>query len=275
MLIAQISDLHFLRKGVLAFGKLDTHAFTARCIEAIRAMNPAPNAILITGDLTSDGDLATYHALAAMLRVFEQPCFPIPGNHDDRELIRLAFPEIAALSPSGRLCYAIDQGPVRIIALDSSIDGKPYGELGEAQRRWLSATLDLQRHKPTLVMLHHPPFKTGIGHMDRSMLRDSEAFASIVSSHPNVERVLCGHVHRAVQIRFAGTIGQIAPGAAHQVKLVLDEGWGSWTTEPPSFLLHHWRDNDGLVTHQVPIDDFLTEGDFGDPHTGTPIEDSA
>ncbi len=272
MLLAQISDLHFLRKGVLAFGKLDVHAYTHRCIEAVRATRPSPDAILITGDLTNDGDRQTYHALADLLSAFEQPCFPVPGNHDDRELIRAAFPEIAELSPSGKLCYAIDQGPLRIIALDSSVDGKPYGELGEAQRDWLSETLDRQRNKPTLVMLHHPPFKTGIGHMDWSMLKDAQALASIIHAHPNVERVLCGHVHRAVQTRFAGTIGQIAPGTAHQVKLVFDEGMGPWTTEPPGFLLHHWQESDGLVTHEVPIGDFIPEGAFGDPPSGEPAD---
>ena len=80
-----------------------------------------------------------------------------------------------ALSPAGPLCYAIENWPVRIIALDSSVDGKSYGRLGEEQLVWLSTTLEADRRKPTLVMLHHPPFKTGIGHMDWSMLRDSEA----------------------------------------------------------------------------------------------------
>ena len=160
---------------------------------------------------------------------------------------------------------------MRILALDSSVDGKPYGRLGEAQLDWLSATLDADRNKPTLVMLHHPPFKTGIGHMDWSMLHDSGALADVIRGHPQVERVLAGHVHRAVQTRFAGTIAQIAPGTAHQVKLVLGEGRGPWVMEPPGFLLHHWNAGDGLVTHELPIGRFGPEGGFQDPHIGAPI----
>ena len=119
-------------------------------------------------------------------------------------------------------------------------------------------------------MLHHPPFRTGIGHMDWSMLRDSEALGSVIRRHPQVERVLCGHVHRAVQTRFAGTIAQIPPGTAHQVKLTLGAGRGPWAMEPPGFLLHRWCAEDGLVTHEVPIGSFGPEGGFRDPHAGEP-----
>ncbi len=273
MHIVHISDLHFLRKGVLSFGKVDTHAHLERCIEAIHAFEPAPDIVLITGDLTNDGDLQTYRALSARLDELCQPYYPIPGNHDDRELIRAAFPAINQLSPAGPLHYAIEDWPVRILALDSSVDGKPYGRLGEAQLDWLSRTLVADRNKPTLVMLHHPPFKTGIGHMDWSMLRDGEALGAIVQGHPQVERILCGHVHRAIQTRFAGTIAQIPPGIAHQVKLTLGEGRGPWNMEPPSFLLHRWNEESGLVTHQVSIGDFEPEGGFGDPHSGEPMDD--
>ena len=272
MHIVHISDLHFLCKGVLSFGKVDTHAHLERCIKSIMAFEPSPDIVLITGDLTNDGDLPTYRVLAEKLGDLRQPYYLIPGNHDDRELIRAAFPAINQLSPAGPLHYSIENWPVRIIALDSSVDGKPYGSLGEAQLDWLSRTLDADRNKPTLVMLHHPPFKTGIGHMDWSMLQDGEGLGAVISDHPQVERVLSGHVHRAVQTRFAGTIAQIAPSIAHQVKLTLREGRGPWIMEPPGFLLHQWNTEGGLTTHELSIGNFEPEGDFGSPHTGEPVD---
>jgi len=272
MLIVHLSDAHFLRKGVLSFGKVDTHGHMNRCIATIAAMRPVPDAVLFTGDLTNDGDLQAYQTLAAMLDALGLPIYVIPGNHDDRDLIRMAFPSNKMRSASGPLCYVVDDHPVRIVALDSSVDGKPYGQLGDGQLAWLAATLAAERIKPTLVMLHHPPFKTGIGHMDWSMLRDSAALAAIIRHHPQVERVLCGHVHRAVQTRFAGTIAQIPPGVAHQVKLTLDEGRGPWIMEPPGFLVHRWSQDDGVVTHQIPIGTFEPEGGFADPSTGVPVD---
>src|SRR5208283_2307000 len=53
--------------------------------------------------------------------------------------------------------------------------------------------------------MHHPPFATGIAHMDRYGLRDAAAFAEIVSLNQQIERILCGHLHRAIDRRFAGT----------------------------------------------------------------------
>ncbi len=267
MLLVQISDLHYLKKGVLSFGKVDTHAYLERCIKQISALDPEPDGILITGDLTNDGDLEAYQALADMLAALQLPLYPIPGNHDDRELIRKAFPAIDALSPTGPLCYAIEHFPVRILALDSSVDGDVRGYLGAAQLSWLNERLEEDSEKPAVVMLHHPPFKTGIGHMDYSMLGDAEQLASVIEAHPQVERVLCGHVHRAIQTRFAGTIAQIPPGTAHQVKLVLGQERGPWNLEPPALLLHAWQWDGGLITHQLTIGDFGPEGSFRDPHT--------
>lgn len=271
MLFVQISDLHYLRQGVLSFGEVDTHAHTERCIAQIKTLSPAPDAVLITGDLTNDGDLQTYQSLAALLATLDLPLYPIPGNHDDRDLIREAFPAIERLSPMGPLFYAIEHFPIRVLALDSSVDGDPRGYLGAIQLEWLAAILEEQPEKPAIVMLHHPPFKTGIGHMDYSMLGDADDLASVIQAHPQVERVLCGHVHRAVQTRFAGTIAQIPPGVAHQVKLILGEGRGPWNMEPPAFLLHYWQDELGLVTHQLPIGQFEPEGRFDAPSVGSPI----
>ena len=56
MLIAQMSDLHFLPRGMLAFGKVDTADCLERGIAHLNALDPAPDVVLITGDLTSDGD---------------------------------------------------------------------------------------------------------------------------------------------------------------------------------------------------------------------------
>jgi 3',5'-cyclic AMP phosphodiesterase CpdA len=59
--------------------------------------------------------------------------------------------------------------------------------------------------------MRHPPFATGIAHMDRYGLRDIAAFAEIVSRNRQIERILCGHLHRAIDRRFAGTVAGTAP----------------------------------------------------------------
>ena len=63
MLIAQISDLHFLPKGVLAFGRVDVASCLERAIDHLNTLRPRPDAVLITGDLTNDGDAAVWGVL--------------------------------------------------------------------------------------------------------------------------------------------------------------------------------------------------------------------
>jgi 3',5'-cyclic AMP phosphodiesterase CpdA len=269
MLIAQISDFHFLPKGTLAFGRVDVAGCLERAIDHLNALQPQPDAVLITGDLTNDGDAAVWAELMAMLGRLDAPIYPLPGNHDDRELMRAAFAHLDLFPAEGPLCCYVGLGPVRLIGLDSLIPGDPAGRLGPEQLAWLDARLHEQPEKPTLVALHHPPFRTGIDHMDAMMLEDGAALAAVIGRHPQVERVLCGHVHRSMQCRFAGTLGQIAPGTAHAVQLALAGQPSRWVMEPPGVLLHQWRDGRGLVSHLDFIGDFEV-GEFSDQHTQAP-----
>jgi 3',5'-cyclic AMP phosphodiesterase CpdA len=269
MLIAQISDLHFLPKGTLAFGRVDVAGCLERAIDHLNALQPRPDAVLITGDLTNDGDAAVWAELMAALGRLEAPIRPLPGNHDDRELMRGACAHLGLFAPEGPLRFAADLGPLRLIGLDSLIPGDPAGRLGPEQLAWLDARLAEAPQQPALVALHHPPFATGIDHMDAMMLEDGEALAEVIGRHPQVARVLCGHVHRAVQCAFAGTVGLIAPGTAHAVQLALAGEPSRWIMEPPGVLLHQWRDAQGLVSHVDFIGAFEV-GRFSDDHTQAP-----
>jgi 3',5'-cyclic-AMP phosphodiesterase len=263
MLIAQISDLHFLPEGTLAFGRVDTAGCLARAIAHLNALDPAPDTVLITGDLTNDGDAAVWAALMDRLAGLHAPVCAVPGNHDGRELMRHAFAHLELFPEDGPLRFAIDLGPLRLIGLDSLLEGEPGGRLGPEQIAWLDARLAQAREKPAMVALHHPPFRTGIDHMDDMMLEDGDALAEVIGRHPQVVRVLCGHVHRSAQCLWAGTLAQICPNVAHAVQLTLSGAPARWIMEPPALLLHEWRDGQGLVSHVDFIGEFEV-GEFGD-----------
>jgi Icc protein len=265
MLIAQLSDPHFVPHNVLLFGRLDTAGYLER---AVAHLNGFPlDAVLITGDLTNDGDQEVYAAFAAIVGELRAPFFVLAGNHDDRELMRERFGADGYLPDRGPLCYVIERFPVRLIALDTLVPGKPWGQLGADQIAWLDGRLGELPDKPTLVALHHPPFCTGIGHLDRSMLRDAEQVAAVIARHPQVERVLCGHVHRPIQSRFAGTLAQTAPSCAHQSELAFGDPPAGWIAEPPGVLLHWWQPAAGLASHLSVIGQYGPTGRFGDPST--------
>ena len=184
MLLAQISDLHFLPHGTLAFGRVDVAGCLERAIDHLAALQPRPDAVLITGDLTNDGDAAVWAELTGVLARLDAPVYPLPGNHDDRELMRSAFAHLDLFPAQGPLCFAVELGPLRLIGLDSLVPGDPAGELGAEQLAWLDARLGEAPQTPTLVALHHPPFRTGIDHMDAMMLTDGAALAAVIGRHP-------------------------------------------------------------------------------------------
>jgi 3',5'-cyclic AMP phosphodiesterase CpdA len=235
----------------------------------VNALVPLPDLVVITGDLTSDGDDRVYAALVAELARLEAPYCPLVGNHDPREPMRRAFDFLDCIPSRGRICYTVDDFPIRLVALDSLVEGRPSGTLGAEQLAWLDKRLAERPKKPTLVALHHPPFLTGIDHMDYSMLRDDEELAAVIAKHPQVERVICGHIHRPVQQRFAGTIAQVAPGIAHQTALVLGQGRGPWICEPPGVLLHTWNGS-RVVSHHSMIGSYGPTGRFSEPHQAAP-----
>ncbi|MEQ9643807.1 MAG: phosphodiesterase [Alphaproteobacteria bacterium] len=248
MLIAQITDFHVTVAG----GRLDrqyaTAAHLARAVDHINQMEPRPDVILATGDLVDVGQRDEYARLRDLLAPLHMPVYLIPGNHDAREALLAAFADHAYLPDRGFVQYVIEDHPLRLVALDTLIPKSGSGELCEQRLDWLQATLAAAPDRPTVVFMHHPPFDSGIRKMDEPALIGRERFARIVAAAPQVERVLCGHLHRPVTQRFAGTVASVAPATAHQLELNLTNDELATVMEPPAVTLHHWSDG-ALVTH--------------------------
>ena len=256
-LLAQVTDMHIKAGGKLSYRVVDTEAALARCIDQIVKLPQTPDAVLFTGDLTDFGKAEEYANLARLLRPLAMPCYLMAGNHDDIVTMRAAFPSHAYMRQCEKLDYVIDDFPVRLVALDSSVPQKSPGYLATGQLQWLEETLAAAPYKPTIVALHHPPFWTGIGHMDQQPLTNPEDLEPVIRRHPQVERVLCGHLHRNIVQRFGGTIASTCPSPAHQVALDLaDDAASQFVMEPPGFMLHLWRKGRGLASHTVAIGKF-------------------
>jgi len=257
-LLAQVTDMHIKAGGRLSYRVVDTESALAACVAHLMGLAQAPDAVLLTGDLTDFGRAEEYENLARLLAPLPMPCFLMPGNHDDPEAMRAKFPAHAYLRQrTGKLDYVIDDFPVRIVALDSTIPRQSSGALTDTQLQWLDETLAAVPGKPTIVALHHPPFRTGIGHMDRMGLANPEALEAVVARHPQVERVLAGHLHRNIVKRFGGTLASTCPSPSHQVALDLaDDARSAFVMEPPGLQLHLWREGVGLVSHTAAIGQF-------------------
>jgi 3',5'-cyclic-AMP phosphodiesterase len=255
MIVAQLSDPHIVAPGAsprtpAGFGPVDTAAFLARAVAEVNRLDPLPDVVLLTGDLVDKGEPVEYEHLRSLLAPLAMPVFVIPGNHDARAPLRAAFGDDGYLPADGFIQYAVEDYDLRLVALDTLVPGKHHGELCSDRLAWLDRTLAAAPERPTLVFMHHPPFATGIAYMDKYGLEGADGLAAVIARHNQVERILCGHLHRAIDRRFAGTVAGTAPSTAHQIDLnLLPEAPLRFKFEPPGYQLHVWREGSGLVTH--------------------------
>jgi 3',5'-cyclic AMP phosphodiesterase CpdA len=258
MLIAHLSDPHVRPDGELYQGVVDSNAQFAAAIAQINAFAPRPDLVLLSGDLVDHGHAEEYDMLVRLLGPLEVPVLAIPGNHDEREAFRQAFAGQAWLPAQGPIDYAVgDRGPLRIVALDVTLPGQHHGAVSKEGAAWLDRMLAAEPSRPTIVMMHQPPFDTGIPYMDLYSCREGSRLSAVLARHPQVERLLCGHVHRVMQLRFGGTMLCTAPSTTTTIALRLQPAASPAShIEPPAMLLHHWRTGTGLVTHFVPIGTF-------------------
>ena len=255
--IVQLTDLHVRPEGVPAYRVAETNMLTERALRRVAALRPAPDVVIITGDLTDCGLASEYALLAGMLRrSLTMPVYVVPGNHDRRDVLLASLPGTRSME-GGFVQYAVDDLAVRLVMLDTVVPRAGHGELCQRRLDWLDRTLAEKPDTPTLIGMHHPPFRCGIAHMDAIALHEPERFIDVVARHHQVQRVVCGHHHRPVVAPLAQAIASIAPGVAHQVEFDLaPDAPAAFVMEPAAFEVHLWEQDTGFVTHTALIDAF-------------------
>jgi 3',5'-cyclic AMP phosphodiesterase CpdA len=259
MFIVQLSDCHIVDPGEPFADRVDSAAGLRDAVATIGRLPIRPDLVIGTGDLVNDGTASQYDHLAELLADLDVPFVPLPGNHDDRAELRRRYAVLPGGGPDEPLDFVIDEHPVRIVALDTTIPGRHDGRLTDAQCAWLDERLAAAPDHPTVVAQHHPPVSSGVVSMDESCGFDGgDREEVVIGRHPQVEALVSGHLHRSFQRRFAGTIAVTAPSTASQLALGIDGAPTRYTSEPTGFLLHHWRTGIGLTSHVVPVGAFAS-----------------
>jgi len=196
-------ETRFVHLTDLHFGHPDDphlHSDTAATMEAVmtelQRVDPKPDFILATGDLSNAGDAESYRMLAKALEPLDAPILYALGNHDTRE----GFYE-GMLGRTENLAAPYDHdaviAEVHIIVLDSTIPGAIGGGIEPAQFDWLEERLAAHPDLPKLIVSHHPPM---LGEEpDDTPWRalrfaDSRRLAEVLKGH-DVKGIMCGHIH--------------------------------------------------------------------------------
>src|SRR5215208_1978234 len=86
-LLVQLSDLHI--GGTWGGG--DPVASLAAAVATVRALDPAPDAVLVSGDLADNAADAEYELAIELLAPLGDAVHVLPGNHDDRDALHRHF----------------------------------------------------------------------------------------------------------------------------------------------------------------------------------------
>ncbi|MBB6730610.1 metallophosphoesterase family protein [Cohnella zeiphila] len=193
----QLSDIHVNapEKNNPMFG-VDMSAKLRAAFAEIRSMRTKPAFVLISGDLTQDGDADDYRHLRRLIdEEAERTGVPVHvglGNHDSRPAFREGY--LGEEPSEESYYYSFLEKSLRVVMLNSQIEGSHDGEIDAKQLAWLRDTLSEPAPEGTIVVLHHPVTATPNAMMDGHLLRNPADLKDAVHGQ-GVIGMLSGHIH--------------------------------------------------------------------------------
>jgi Icc protein len=242
-LVAHLTDLHF-------GGPAAARERADRVLDHLLALDPAPDLLLVTGDVADHGTEAEYDEARAVLDRWPGPLLVGTGNHDVRDAFARGLLDREA---DGPLDQVLDLPAARFLMLDSLVAAPPgeridHGELSDVSLAWLEARL-AEDDRRAYVCLHHPPVDIGVSLMDPIRLRDPERLAAVLQRHPHHAATLVGHAHTQCATTFAGRPLLVGGGVASTVPLDAEPFPAVWEAGAPTIAFHGIHDDGRLTTH--------------------------
>jgi len=190
-MLVQLTDCHLFGQPDTAMLGVNTDASLRAVLRQVQADGKRPDLLLATGDLSQDGEAASYRRFADILGEAEPlqntviRC--LPGNHDLPVVLRQELPEWSQ--------PVTDVGAWRVVCLDTTVPGSTAGHLPAGQLDLLEEALAQAPHRHTLVAMHHNPMQIDSHWHDSMMIDNPEALFKLLARWPQARVVLWGHVH--------------------------------------------------------------------------------
>jgi len=216
LLVAQVTDTHLFADTTQQMMGCPTANTFAAVLDHLRQLQPKPDVLLLTGDLSHDETPESYQWLQDQLAPLKIPAYWLPGNHD-------CLPAMdQVLQPPIFPAKFFAAGGWRFLLLNSLVPGCVHGELSSTSLEWLEQQLQLS-DRPTLISLHHPPCSIHSPWMDAINLQNSEKFFAVIDRYPQVKLVVFGHIHQAFEEQRRGVHYLGSPSTCVQFQPVAQE----------------------------------------------------
>lgn len=191
LLVAQITDTHLFAEFESEVFSVQTYNSLQTVIERLRKLQPQPDILLLTGDISQDETSLSYDRLYNSIAPLNIPTYWLPGNHDNLPVME----QVLKKSPLNTT-KSFQSGGWNFLLLSSLIPGCVHGEISQQSLEWLEIQLQLNPNLPTLIAIHHPPCLINSQWMDNINLRNYEEFLAVSDRYPQIKLVVFGHIHQ-------------------------------------------------------------------------------
>ena len=250
MLLAQISDTHITVPD--ASGKNSEIKLRAleSCVENINALDPLPDAVIHTGDLSHNGTLDELKLVKCQLDKLKTPYYVTPGNRDCNNVMRHIFTDhIGDQKIKKDITYVIKDLPINLVSFDTTSPDDNLGVLNFEKIVSLDGILVEGQKSPTIVFSHHPLFflpDTMVPNIECRSEKSIKLFKEITYRHPQIVAFFCGHSHKSLRQRLGFFDANIAPPLCNLLnKAASDEGH-----RLGSYHLHTFDDSNNFTTEE-------------------------
>ena len=253
--IAHVSDPHLLAGGALQYGHVDTEARLEAALARLGRLDPAPQALVFTGDLADKAEPKAYLRLRELVEpaaaAIGAQVIWVMGNHDDRTAYARHLFDLDSDAPQDRVH---DVAGLRVVSLDSTVPGWHHGELTADQLAWLADVLATPAPHGTVLALHHPPIPVPMMRIAEIIeLKDQQPLADVVAG-TDVRAIIGGHFHFTSYSTFAGIPVSVASATCYTSELAPDNRLLSAVDAHQAFtMLHVYADR--VVHSVVPVHD--------------------
>lgn len=244
-----LTDIHISHPGAEdQQRRADTVAHLRTAVEAVNRLDPAPEFVLLTGDLVNHGDEPSYRLAQELLAPLKSPLLIGLGNHDDRSTFHSVFSGHDRAEP---VVHEAVHGGLHVITLDSLVPGRVGGALPAEQVDFLGAALGRHPELPKIVSIHHPPRLSHRALPWASLDGDSTEALSTAICGSTVAAIFSGHIHLNRVSLWRGTPLIVSNGLNTSVDVLAEPDMA--IVEGAGFAICDWNAAEGLTALFVPV----------------------
>ena len=252
LIFCQISDTHFMHKGERIYDQIETYSQFVKVIEYCKNLNPNPDFYIMSGDLIHD-NAEYYQKYVELCNQLKKPYYLMMGNHDIRRTLKEHIINKELIDKSGFINFIIDNPSLKIICLDTAIEGSIEGELIPTSLNWLKRELEKDLYKPSIIFMHHPPIKIGSVLFDDIICKNGDDFLSLIGRYDNISKIVFGHVHCIYSHEFKNLNLISCPSSSFQVPIDAKTTKNLLFDNKTYIQLFNWKNNKTLSNEIVEI----------------------